>query len=73
MYICGGTVFNQVVIWKPSHIDQSRVAPLDYIAGHNGVIFAIEYQPHTQVCINEWFYRFSFLNLFVKVFRSYKN
>ncbi|KAM9750998.1 tRNA (34-2'-O)-methyltransferase regulator WDR6 isoform 1-T1 [Menidia menidia] len=46
--LIGGTVFNQLVIWKPSGEDDSRVlghkAPVKRrLLGHTGVIFSISY------------------------------
>ncbi|XP_076821508.1 tRNA (34-2'-O)-methyltransferase regulator WDR6-like isoform X1 [Clavelina lepadiformis] len=45
LVLCAGTVFNQIVLWKPCSKanEEQRVDVLERICGHNGVIFDISY------------------------------
>ncbi|KAM4722757.1 tRNA (34-2'-O)-methyltransferase regulator WDR6 [Rhinophrynus dorsalis] len=46
LVMISGTVFNQLVIWRPSDSTnkEERVEPRRRISGHNGVIFSIFYE-----------------------------
>lgn len=49
--LCSGTVFNQVVIWKPSVLksDASAARVIQRIHAHDGVIFNMNFDLHTGV------------------------
>uniref|UniRef100_A0A8C5MUL5 tRNA (34-2'-O)-methyltransferase regulator WDR6 n=1 Tax=Leptobrachium leishanense TaxID=445787 RepID=A0A8C5MUL5_9ANUR len=43
LVVVSGTVFNQLVVWRPSDQADGKVEPMRRISGHNGVIFSIFY------------------------------
>ncbi|KAL2103861.1 hypothetical protein ACEWY4_000729 [Coilia grayii] len=44
--LVGGTVFNQLVLWRPGMGTQDRPASVERrLLGHSGVIFSLAYQP----------------------------
>ncbi|XP_062397068.1 WD repeat-containing protein 6 [Sardina pilchardus] len=46
--LVGGTVFNQLVLWRPGRGGREQAAPVERrLPGHSGVIFSLDYQPHT--------------------------
>ena len=50
--VCSGTVFNKILVWRPSDPcvdDSGTIEPLDYLEGHDGVIFEMQYQKETGV------------------------
>lgn len=51
MALCSGTVFNQVVIWKPSVLksDAATARVIGRIHAHDGVIFNMNFDLNTGV------------------------
>nr|XP_039269518.1 WD repeat-containing protein 6-like [Styela clava] len=47
--LCSGTVFNQVVIWRPGSRDQNKI--IQRIHAHDGVIFSIDFDFNTGLLI----------------------
>ncbi|XP_048097170.1 WD repeat-containing protein 6 [Alosa alosa] len=46
--LVGGTVFNQLIFWRPGRGARERAAPVERrLPGHSGVIFSLAYQPRT--------------------------
>ncbi|XP_012690026.2 WD repeat-containing protein 6 [Clupea harengus] len=46
--LVGGTVFNQLVLWRPGTGSQEQAAPVERrLPGHSGVIFSLAYLPQS--------------------------
>ncbi|TMW60647.1 hypothetical protein Poli38472_000689 [Pythium oligandrum] len=51
LLVASGTVFQQILLWKPSQADDSsnRVDPKQRLHGHNGVIFKLQWSNDAQM------------------------
>ena len=54
LLMCSGTVFNQIIIWKPSEEAESGKGVLKRLNGHDGVIFDICFNYEKQASLVVW-------------------